>query len=65
MSARVRDGSTPVEAERSRSGAFAKIRSWMRRVTGEVLQTAERTGRSPREVAHTLSRQIPPRERTR
>jgi glutamate dehydrogenase (NAD(P)+) len=38
--------------------AFDKIRSWMRRVVGEVLAEAERTGQSPREITHALSSQI-------
>ncbi|MBO3748037.1 hypothetical protein J5X84_18340 [Streptosporangiaceae bacterium NEAU-GS5] len=44
-------GDIPAEAD----AAFAKIRSWMRRVVGEILAGADATGRSPRAVAYELS----------
>ncbi|GAA3803967.1 Glu/Leu/Phe/Val dehydrogenase dimerization domain-containing protein [Sphaerisporangium flaviroseum] len=48
-------GDIPAEAD----GAFAKIRSWMRRVLREVLDESGRTGKTPREIAHTLSGRAP------
>ncbi len=48
-------GDIPAQA----GGAFGKIRSWMRRVVGEVLDGAARTGRTPREVAYELSGRVP------
>ncbi|GAA0442051.1 glutamate dehydrogenase [Acrocarpospora corrugata] len=51
-------GDIPADAD----AAFAKIRSWMRRVVTEVLTEAASTGRPPREIAHALSeRNMEPR----